>query len=30
LLVEEHLIAADEMEASSRTVIGTSTATVEG
>ena len=30
LLVEEHLVAADEMEADSRAVIGTSTATVEG
>jgi len=30
LLVEEHMVAADEMEADSRAVIGTSTATVEG
>lgn len=30
LLVEEHLVAADEMEADSRAVIGTSTVTVEG
>lgn len=30
LLVEEHIMAADEKEAKSRTVIGTSTATLEG
>ncbi len=30
LLVEEHLVAADETEADSRAIIGTSTATVEG
>ena len=30
LLVEEHLVAADETEVDSRAIAGTSTATVEG